>query len=411
MYILRSLYHRNFRIHFIGQAVSLVGSWMQRIAISWLVYSMTGSALMLGIVSFVSLIPSLLLSPFIGSFIDQNNKYRTLVAAQIGLMVQAGILALLVWFGWHTIPLILILSLMQGIFNAVEVNARQSFMLELVEDKQDLPNAIALNSTVFNAARIVGPAIGGIVLSQYGEAWCFLINFLSFIGVLVSLMLIRVDTAPVIGQQESTWEGFKQGYRYLQEHPQLKALIFLVAFSSLLVIPYTTLLPVIAKTLFYGGAETYSWLESAAGIGAMIGAVYMARLQTGANLRFRVMVGSGLMGLGLLLLPFASSIMVALCCVVFAALGMMIQNSCVNTYLQTHTMTPFRARIISYYIMAFQGIFPIGSLIIGSLAQSLGVQTTLLIQGIAGLLISSGYIYYIYRSLQHHRVSLQMGER
>ncbi|HLW49483.1 MAG TPA: MFS transporter, partial [Sphingobacteriaceae bacterium] len=244
MYILRSLYHRNFRIHFIGQAVSLVGSWMQRIAISWLVYSMTGSALMLGIVAFVSLIPSLLLSPFIGSFIDQNNKYRVLVAAQMGLMVQAGVLALLVWFGWHTMPLILILSLMQGIFNAVEVNARQSFMLELVEDKQDLPNAIALNSTVFNAARIVGPAIGGLILSQYGEAWCFLINFLSFIGVLVSLMLIRVDTAPVKGQHESTWEGLKQGYRYLQDHPQLKALILLVAFSSLLVIPYTTLLPV-----------------------------------------------------------------------------------------------------------------------------------------------------------------------
>jgi len=382
---------------------------MQRIAISWLVYSMTGSALMLGFVAFVSLIPSLLLSPFIGSFIDQNNKYRVLVAAQMGLMVQAGVLALLVWFGWHTMPLILILSLLQGIFNAVEVNARQSFMLELVEDKRDLPNAIALNSTVFNAARIVGPAIGGLVLSQYGEAWCFLINFLSFIGVLVSLMLIRVDTAPVKGQQESTWEGLKQGYRYLQDHPQLKALILLVAFSSLLVIPYTTLLPVIAKTLFEGGAKTYSWLESAAGIGAMTGAVYMARLHAGANLRFRVMFGSALMGLGLLLLPFASNILFALVCVVFTALGMMVQNSCVNTYLQTHTMPAFRARIISYYIMAFQGVFPIGSLIIGSLAQAVGVQWTLLTQGVAGLLISIGYIYYIFHNLQQHRVPAQAG--
>lgn len=406
MYIFRSLKHRNFRIHFTGQAISLVGTWMQRIGISWLIYSMTGSALMLGVVSFVGLIPSLLLSPFIGSFIDQHNKYRTLIVAQSGLMLQSGLLAALVWSGLHTIPLILVLSLMQGVFNAVEVNARQSFMLILVENKQDLPNAIALNSTAFNAARIVGPALGGIVLGLYGEAWCFMINFVSFVAVLGTLMMIRVQETAPSGPRESTWDGFKQGYRYLQDHPHLRALVLLLASSSLLVIPYTTLLPVIARTLFQGGAQTYSWFESAAGIGAMIGAVYMARLQAGSNLRFRVMFGSGLMGLGLLILPFASHIILALCSVTFVALGMMVQNSCVNTYLQTHTVPQFRGRIISYYIMAFQGIFPLGSLLIGWLAQNLGVQYTLLMQGTAGILISLGYMYYIFRRIQNHRLAL-----
>lgn len=403
MYILRSLQHRNFRIHFTGQAISLVGTWMQRVGISWLVYSMTGSALMLGVVSFVGLIPSLLLSPFIGSFIDQHNKYRTLIVAQSGLMLQSGLLALLVLSGQQTIPLILGLSLMQGIFNAVEVNARQSFMLILVEHKQDLPNAIALNSTAFNAARIVGPALGGLVLGLYGEAWCFVINFISFVAVLGTLMMIRVNETKPSGPRESTWEGFKQGYRYLQEHPQLRALVLLLACSSLFVIPYTTLMPVIARTLYDGDAQTYSWFESAAGIGAMCGAIYMARLQSGANLRFRVMFGSGLMGIGLLILPFARHILPALISVVFVALGMMVQNSCVNTYLQTHTVPQFRGRIISYYIMAFQGIFPIGSLFIGVLAQYMGLQSTLVFQGLAGLLISSGYVYYIYQNLRQHR--------
>lgn len=400
MHILRSLYHKNFRIHLFGQSVSLIGSWMQRVAMSWLVFSMTDSALMLGIVAFVSLIPSLVLSPFIGSFIDKHNKFLTLMAAQIGLMIQAGLIAILVWFEWHTVPLILILSLIQGVFNALEVNSRQSFMLELVENKQDLPNAIALNSTVFNLARILGPAFGGLILSQFGEAWCFIINFLSFFAVLISMKLMKVNKSRTLQHQESTWEGFKQGYLYLRAHPQLLALIILVACSSLMVIPYTTLLPVIAKSLFDGGAKTYSSLESAAGIGAMIGAIYMARLQTGSNLRFRVMVGSGLMALSLLVLPFATNIYLALACVTFTALGMMVQNSCINTYLQTHTQHAFRARIISYYIMAFQGIFPIGSLLIGSIAEQMGVRQALLIQGTIGFLISFGYIYYIFKNLR-----------
>lgn len=402
MHILRSLYHKNFRIHLFGQSISLIGSWMQRVAMSWLVFTMTDSAMMLGIVSFVSLIPSLVLSPFIGSFIDKHNKFLTLIAAQTGLMIQAGILATLVWFHWHTIPLILTLSLIQGIFNALEVNSRQSFMMELVEDKQDLPNAIALNSTVFNLARIVGPAIGGIILSTMGEAWCFLINFLSFFAVMTSMKLIKVNKSRTVGTSESTWQGFKEGYNYLKAHPHLRALIFLIGASSLFVIPYTTLLPVIAKSMFQGGAQTYSWLESAAGIGAMLGAIYMANLQGGTNLRFRVMIGSGLMAVGLLVLPFVSNVYMALVCVTLAALGMMVQNSCINTYLQTHTQSAYRARIISYYIMAFQGIFPIGSLIIGSFAEKLGVQYVLIIQGCIGLMISIGYISHIFRRLRQH---------
>ncbi|MBK1441751.1 MFS transporter [Parapedobacter sp. ISTM3] len=404
MNLFRALRHRNYRLHFTGQAISLMGTWMQRIAVSWLVYRLTESAFILGLVSFAALIPSLVLSPFIGSFVDRHQKYRIVVITQCGLMLQAGALALMVFLGYYSVWWIGVLSLIQGVINTFDVTARQSLMVELVDDKADLPNAIALNSSAFNAARMLGPALGGVLLSTYGEAVCFGVNFVSFIAVIGSLLSMRLTTKPIEARQASTWNGFKEGFIYLKHSPHILSLILLLTASSMLIIPYTTLLPVIAREMFDGDATTFSWFESAAGLGAMAGAVYMARTPMGVNLRFRVMKASGLFALGILALSFASWLPLALVSTLLASMGMMVQNSSINTYIQTHAMPAYRARAISYYIMAFQGVFPLGSLFIGALAQVWGIHYTLLFQGVAGSLIAMGFVIYIWQHINRKYV-------
>lgn len=381
-----------------------MGTWMQRIAVSWLVYRLTESAFILGLVSFMALIPSLVLSPFIGSFVDRHQKYRIVVITQFGLMLQAGTLALMVFLGYYNVWWIGALSFIQGVINTFDVTARQSLMVELVDDKADLPNAIALNSSAFNAARMLGPAVGGILLSTYGEAVCFGINFVSFIAVIGSLLSMRLTVKPIKAKPEGTWKGFKEGFSYLKHSPHLLSLILLLTASSLFIIPYTTLLPVIAREMFSGDATTFSWFESAAGLGAMTGAIYMARTQVGANLRFRVMKASGLFAAGILMLSFSSWLPLALLSTLLASMGMMVQNSSINTYIQTHAMPAYRARAISYYIMAFQGVFPLGSLFIGALAQTWGIHYTLLLQGCAGALIALSFIIYIWQHINRKYV-------
>ncbi|MGV3761603.1 MFS transporter [Parapedobacter sp.] len=402
--IFRALTHRNYRLHFTGQAISLMGTWMQRIAVSWLVYRLTESALVLGVISFLSLIPSLVLSPFIGSFVDRQQKYRIVLVTQIGLMLQAGTLAAMVFFGYYHVWWIGVLSLAQGIINTFDVTARQSLMVELVDNKADLPNAIALNSSAFNAARMVGPALGGILLSTYGEAVCFGINFISFFAVITSLLLMRLRPQQAIAHKESTWQGLKEGFSYLRHSPHLASLVMLLSASSLLVIPYTTLLPVIAREMFNGDATTFSWFESAAGLGAMAGAIYMAKTRIGTNLRFRVMKAAGLLAAGILALSFASWLPLALTSTLLASMGMMVQNSSINTYIQTHAMPAYRARAISYYIMAFQGIFPLGSLLVGAMASAWGIHYTLLLQGVAGALVALGFTAYIWQHIHRKYV-------
>lgn len=399
MYLFRAFSHRNYRLHYIGQGISLLGTWMQRIAISWLVYRLTDSAFMLGFMAFVSLLPSLVLSPFIGSFVDRYPKYRLLLTTQIGMMLQAGILTIIVATGYFTVTWIVVLSFIQGVINAFDVTVRQSIMVQLVDTKEDLPNAIALNSTAFNLARMVGPAIGGILLATYGEVACFAVNFLSYFVVMGTLFSMRLRSDNVPARTMSNWQGLVDGFNYLKKSRHLTSLIILLSLSSLFIIPYTTLLPVVAKEMFNGDATTFSWFESAVGLGALIGAIYMARLRPATNLRFRVIAAALVFGVGITALSLSSWLPLALCCTLLAACGMMIQNSSINTYIQTHSMPAYRARAISYYIMAFQGVFPLGSLLIGFLAQTWGVQITLLLQGIIGVLIGIAFLLYIWRSV------------
>lgn len=397
MQLFRSLQYPNFRLHTIGQSISLLGTWMQRIAISWLVYRLTDSVFWLGFVSFISLSPSLFLSPFIGSFVDGRSRYRMLFTTQCLLMVQAGLLTLFVFLGWESVLWLCVLGFLQGVINAFDVLSRQALLPALVDNKKDLPNAIALNSSVFNAARMVGPAIGGILLSMYGELLCFFLNFLSYIAVLASLLLMNVkEEAPDASRQAvSTWQGLIDGFEYLRRSPHLASLIIILTFSSLLVIPYTSLLPAVAKELFLGDEKTFSWFESIAGLGAMVGAMNMARLKSGENLRYRVMFSALLMGISLLLLAYAHYLPSALFFTGAVSFAMMMQNSSINTYIQTHTMSAYRGRIMSYYVMAFQGIFPIGSLLTGAIAEWIGLKNTLYLMGSAGVLIALSFYVYL----------------
>jgi MFS family permease len=402
MEIFRSLQYPNFRLHTIGQSLSLLGTWMQRLAISWLVYKLTDSIFLLGFVSFISLLPSLILSPFIGSFIDKRPKYKLVFNTQILLMIQAGLLTLLVFFGKESVVWLSVLGFLQGVINAFDVLGRQALLVSLVDGKKDLPNAIALNSSVFNAARMVGPAIGGILLSTYGELVCFFINFLSFIPVITTLLLMKVKEEPNTGLTgTSNWRGLVDGFDYLKRSPHIASLIVIMAFSSLFVIPYTSLLPAVARDLFVGDETTFSWFESAAGLGAMIGAINMARLKSGENLRYRVLFAALMMGVSLILLAFSHFLPSALIFTVCVAFAMMMQNSSINTYIQTHALPAYRARIMSYYVMAFQGIFPIGSLLIGGIAEMIGIKATLYFMGSIGVMISVAY--YTYLRLHIHR--------
>lgn len=401
MQIFRSLEYPNFRLHIIGQAISLMGTWMQRVAISWLVYKLTDSVFWLGFVSFISLLPSLVLSPFIGSFVDKHKKYRLVFMTQIGLMIQAGILTLLVYLKMETVLWLSILGFAQGVINAFDVLGRQSLMVHLVDNRKDLPNAIALNSSIFNAARMVGPAIGGILLSTYGEMMCFSSNFLSFIPVLITLWMMNVTENTASLSKGSNWQGLVEGFFYLKRSPHIFSLIIVMTFSSLLVIPYTSLLPAVAKEMFHGDAGIFSWFESAAGLGAMIGAINMARLKSGTNMRYQVMGAALLMGAALFLLGHSSVLVLALVYTAVVSFAMMMQNSSINTYIQTHAMPMYRARAISYYVMAFQGVFPIGSLLIGALASYFGLRSVLYFMGGAGILIAIAY--YLYLRLHIHK--------
>ncbi|TWR26561.1 MFS transporter [Mucilaginibacter pallidiroseus] len=390
----RSLKYRNFKLFFYGQSISLMGTWMQKTAVAWLVYRLTGSAFLLGLVTFVSLIPSLILPPYAGSFIDRHDRFKTLVNTQIISMIQAFALAAMIYFKFYSITGIIFLSLVQGVVNAFDVTCRQSLMIDMVDDPADLPNAIALNSSMTNLARIVGPAIAGVVLSTLGEDFCFVSNFLSYIPVLICLYLMRINTSVTERPEKKIWVELREGFSYISSEKELSSLIVLLAISSMFVIPFNTLMPIFAKDLFHGTAKTFSLFESAIGLGALISAVYLANLKTSENLIKIAIVACLLFGAGILLLSLTRFLPASLFFMVLSGVGMMAQTSAINTYIQTHAAPNMRGRAISYYIMAYQGVIPVGSLLVGALAEVVGAKTTVAIEGIIGIVAAIGFVYY-----------------
>ncbi len=394
MSMFRSLKYRNFKLFFTGQSISLIGTWMQKTAVSWLVYRLTGSALLLGLVGFVSLIPSLVLSPFAGSLIDRYDRYKILVITQVVSMLQAGALATLIFFKFYNIPMIIALSLVQGIINAFDVTCRQSLMVEMVDKKDDLPNAIALNSTMTNLARIAGPALAGILLSAFGEDFCFIGNFVSYIPVLLCLFMMKLNIKATAPSQKSIWLELEEGFRYVVGDKELSSMIILIGLSSLFVIPFNTLMPIFAKDIFSGNARTFSWFESAAGLGSVVSAMYMANLKSAKFLVKITMVASIIFGLSLIFLSAAGSLPLALFFMTITGVGMMAQTSSINTYIQTHAIPEMRGRAISYFVMAYQGMIPIGSLLIGWTANAFGPRMAVTIAGGIGLLATAGFMFY-----------------
>jgi MFS family permease len=394
MSMFRSLKYRNFKLFFYGQSISLVGTWMQKTAVAWLVYRLTGSALLLGLVGFVSLIPSLILSPFAGSMIDRYNRYKILMITQIISMAQAGALAALIFFEYYSIPMIITLSLIQGIINAFDVTCRQSLMVEMVDKKDDLPNAIALNSTMTNLARIAGPALAGILLSTFGEDFCFIGNFLSYVPVLLCLFMMKLNLTTVPPSQKSIWVELEEGFRYVSGDKELSSMIILIGISSLFVIPFNTLMPIFAKDIFHGTAKTFSWFESAAGLGSVVSAMYLANLKSAKPLMKITMIASAIFGLSLIFLSNAGSLPIALAFMTITGIGMMAQTSSINTYIQTHAVPEMRGRAISYFVMAYQGMIPIGSLLIGWTANAFGPRMAVTIAGVVGLLATLGFVFY-----------------
>ncbi len=381
---LRALRYYNFRLYFSGQAISLIGTWMQRIAVSWLVYNLTHSAFMLGVVVFAGQIPILLLSPYAGALVDRHSRYKTLLVTQVASMVQAGLLALVVWMGNYNVGTIIFLSVLLGVINAFDTPSRQSLMVLLVEDKKQLPNAIALNSTMVTLARLLGPAVAGILLSSYGEDVCFFINFLSFIAVIVSLLFMKITIPARAKNTEPLWEGLQEGYQYLKANPGLRSVILLTAVMSLLVMPYTTLLPIYAASVFKGDVTTFSWLNSISGLGALFGAVYMATRKQGSKYLKIIAYSALVFSIGLILFSYTKNLILALLFIMIGEGGMLTEISASNTYIQTHVDEKMRGRVVSYYVMAFLGMQPIGGLLIGSLAHFTGAPFTVLAEGVCG---------------------------
>jgi len=392
MNIFRSLKYRNFKLFFYGQSISLIGTWMQKTAVAWLVYRLTGSALLLGVVGFVSLIPSLILSPYAGSLIDRHDRYKILMITQVISMVQAGALAALIFFNYYSIPWIIFLSLVQGVINAFDVTCRQSLMIDMVDKKEDLPNAIALNSSMANLARIVGPAIAGIVLSVFGEEICFMGNFLSYIPVLICLFMMKLNLTVIVKPQTSIWADLEDGFKYVSGDRELSSMIMMIGISSLFVIPFNTLMPIFAKDIFSGDARTFSWFESAAGLGSIISAMYMANLKSAKPLVRIIVIASLVFGLSLILMAYSSMLSLALVFMTLSGVGMMAQTTAINTYIQTHTIPEMRSRAISYFVMAYQGMIPIGSLIIGWAAHLYGPRLAVFIAGIIGLAATALFV-------------------
>jgi MFS family permease len=359
---------------------------MQRIAMPWMVYHMTGSALLLGIVSFAGQIPSFLLSPLAGVLTDRMSRYRVLVVSQILSMIQAFVLAGLTLSGAIQIWQIIVLSVSLGCINAFDVPARHSFVIDMLEKKEDLGNAIALNSLMFNGARLIGPSIAGLILASAGEGICFLLNAVSFIFVVASLLMMKLKYREVKIHDSMMLKDLREGLRYTFGFPPIKHLIYLLGTVSLMGMSYSVLMPVFAKEILHGGSHTYGFLMGAAGFGALLGALFLASRKTVILLGSIVPAAAVLFGSGLIILSFSRSFALSLVLMVFIGLGMMMQAASSNTILQTITDDDKRGRVMSFYTMAVMGTAPFGSLMAGALAKIIGAPWTMFAGGIATII-------------------------
>jgi MFS family permease len=363
---------------------------MQRIAMPWLVYHMTGSAFLLGVVSFAGQIPTFLLAPVAGVLTDKFSRYRVLLITQIFSLLQAMILAILALTGIMQIWHLIVLSIVLGCINAFDVPSRHSFVVEMVEKKEDLGNAIALNSMMFNGARLIGPTVAGIMLATTGEGICFLINAFSYVFVIISLLMMKSEKKEIRKEKSNMLMDMKEGFNYTFGFAPIKYLLLLLGLVSLMGSSYQVLIPVFAKEILHGGSDTFGFLMGAAGFGALLGAVYLASRETILKLSRLIPAATALFGIGLVILSFSKLLIFSVTMMVFIGLGLMLQTASSNTILQTITDDDKRGRVMSFYTIAIMGTAPFGSLLAGYLAKLIGTPATILISGatcLAGALI------------------------
>ena len=381
--LLRALRHRNYRLFFSGQSVSLVGTWITRIATSWLVYRLTGSALLLGVVGFCGQIPTLVLSPFAGVLVDRLDRHRILVVTQFFSMLQSLALALLALPGIIKVWEILALQVVQGVINAFDTPARQSFIVDMIEDRADLPNAIALNSSMVNGSRIIGPSIGGIVIAAVGEGWCFMLDAISYLAVIASLLAMRVARKQRPDAVGRVVEELRAGLAYVSRSVPMTSALLLLALVSTMGMPYTVLMPAIATERLHGGPHTLGFLMTASGLGALVGALYLASRNSVLGLGKALVLSTIAFGVGLMAFSQSRAIWLSLILLPIVGGGMMVETASTNTILQTIVEEGMRGRVMSFYTMAFLGTAPLGSLLAGVLADRIGAPLTILLGGLA----------------------------
>ncbi len=384
--IFRALSSRNYRLFFGGQGISLIGTWMQQIAMSWLVYRMTNSPFLLGLIGFSSQICSLFFSPFAGVISDRWNRHRILVVTQSLAMIQAFVLSVLTLTGVVTVLHLIILALFLGFVNAFDMPTRQAFVVEMVEKREDLANAIALNSFLFNSARLVGPSIAGVLISILGEGMCFLLNALSFLAVIVALLAMKLTYHKKEIQETRIFQEFKEGLIYGLGFPPIRSILLFLGWISLIGTANTTLMPVFAKKILHGGPQTYGFLMAAMGAGAIIGAIFLASRRSVLGLGRVIVIASGIFGIGLISFSLSHSLWLSFSVLLLVGFGMMVHMASSNTILQTMVDDDKRGRVMSLYVMAFMGMAPLGSLAGGSLADLIGAPYTLAIGGASCLL-------------------------
>ncbi len=388
--LFRALRSRNYKLYFSGQAISLIGTWIQSTATSWLVYRLTNSSVLLGTTAFLSQIPNLFFSPFVGVFLDRFSKHKILILTQTLLMFQALALSLLTLTNTIRIWQLLLLSLILGILNSVDAPTRQSFVIEMVENPEDLSNAIALNSLLFNIARLIGPTISGFLIALLGEGMCFLINALSFLAVIIALLFMRIKSQ-ILVVSENIIKDLKAGFDYAFKFIVVKYILIFISLSSLFASIYSVLMPIFAKDILRGGPETLGILTGATGGGALMGAIYLAGKSKVKGIESIISYSFGTAGIGLILFSLSRNIFTSLLALFITGLSFMLNSVCSNTLIQSVIDNHIRGRVMSIYIMFFMGSMPIGSYIGGLLAKHIGAVNTVLLSGILCIICSFVY--------------------
>jgi MFS family permease len=379
----RALRSRNYRLFFIGQGISLIGTWMTRLATAWLVYRVTDSAFLLGVVGFAGQIPSLFIPPLAGVWVDRWDRHKVLVVTQVLAMLQSLAMAALTLSGHISIPWIIGLTVFQGIVNAVDIPTRQSFVVLMIDDRADLSNAIALNSSNFNAARLVGPAIAGVVVAAVGEGYCFLIDGLSYIAVIAGLLAMRLAKDERPRSDKHVWHELTEGWRYVTASASIRTILIFLAVIGIVGAPYSVLTPMIAGQVLRGDAHTLGFLMAASGVGALTCAVRLVLRKTVVGLGRQMTMAVAMFGVACIFLGVSRVFALSAVLMAITGYGLMNQIVASNTIVQTVVEDDKRGRVMSFYTIALLGSAPIGSLLSGSLAARIGVQATFVVSGIA----------------------------